>query len=460
MSSIKLIISDLHLADGHAILDGFGDAQQAALEGLLDAANSDKLLGQSANDIELIINGDCFDFLAIAPFQMDETTDPATALEKLEKVIAAHPPFFELLHEFISHQGRSVTFITGNHDIELCFEEVRARVAEAIDGSSGKGEEVHFCPSRFYRPSPDIYIEHGNQYDFWNAINDLWDHGYARTLQPDKIPLPVGSQYVLRVGHPIGLDYPYFDHFEPSMNILRQIALLSLVNPDLTRETAERLMGMLSYPRKALANLAPGEEGIPARLFEHAMRDFLAFQQDVEARSAAWTANMNTRSTETKMHGSRAHAEPQEDAMREFLVLRDALSLPPIEAIAAICTPVVYTMGEDVARGMQHVLHSDPALRYAIAGHSHMWRIDALHDGRQTYFNTGTWTKRVALPTSGEITPTLVEWLRQPDWSNIPLRDMTQFPFVMIATNEDGPSEVHLCAWEDGTNGSYRILGK
>src|SRR5438270_13980736 len=100
MPSIKCIISDLHLADGHPILAGFGDAQQVALEGLLEAANGARLLGQAANDVELIINGDCFDFLVIPPFQMDSTTEPATALTKLEKVIAAHRPFFEALHKF------------------------------------------------------------------------------------------------------------------------------------------------------------------------------------------------------------------------------------------------------------------------------------------------------------------------------------------------------------------------
>jgi UDP-2,3-diacylglucosamine pyrophosphatase LpxH len=162
---LSVIISDLHLADGHAILDGFGDVQQAALEGLLDAANCSppiyrggRLLGRTADNVELIINGDCFDFLVIPPLQTHDTTDPTIALEKLEKVIAAHHPFFELLHEFISTPGRSVTFITGNHDIELCFEEVRARIAEAIYGTPSKGEGVHFCTTRFYRPVPDLYI--------------------------------------------------------------------------------------------------------------------------------------------------------------------------------------------------------------------------------------------------------------------------------------------------------------
>src|SRR5690242_5257746 len=168
MSSIKLVISDLHLADGHPVFDGFGDAQQSALEGLVNATSPAGPLGRAAKDIELIINGDCFDFLTIQPFVLDDTSSPSAALEKLEKVIAAHGPFFELLREFLQIPERYLTFITGNHDIELCFKEVRARIVEAIYGeavysisrSREKQGELNFYPSRFYRPLPDVYLEH------------------------------------------------------------------------------------------------------------------------------------------------------------------------------------------------------------------------------------------------------------------------------------------------------------
>ena len=81
MFLIKFMISDLHIAGGHAILDGFSERQQSAFEGLLSAA-----MGQAttrvaptgpgplgdAEDVELIINGDCFDFLAVPPIRRME----------------------------------------------------------------------------------------------------------------------------------------------------------------------------------------------------------------------------------------------------------------------------------------------------------------------------------------------------------------------------------------------------
>lgn len=445
MSKIKLVISDLHLADGHPILEGFGDVQQSALEGLLSAVFSDGAQG-SAKDIELIINGDCFDFLVVPPYATDGTIDVNTALGKLEKIIPVHRAFFEALERFISLAGRHVTFIIGNHDIELVFEEVQARIRGAIYGTRDLGQKVKFCHTRFYRPLADVYIEHGHQFDFWNHASGIWDeYGQMLQLKRDTLTLPIGTQYFQRAAHPISVQYPYFDHFDPSMNSMSQIALLCLLNPAIVIETARRSMEMLSYPRKALAGLTPGEEHIPATLFEHAILDFLAFRHDMLAREPDWAEP-----------AGQEHAET--NAMMEFARLRDVLELPLVEAVTNICTPRVYQMDEDVRRGMQNVLRSDLALRYTIAGHTHMDRVDSVNDGSQVYFNTASWTARYALPGPGETTDELVEWLRQPNWNAIPLRDLTRLTFALMRAAAGAPSSASLCAWEGGANGNYRIL--
>jgi len=240
MTAIKLVISDLHLADGHAVLDGFGEYQQSALEGLLNVASTCGPLSQ-VEDVELIINGDCFDFLTVPPYDTAGTMNADLAVEKLAKIIAAHRPFFQTLRAFMAQPGRHVTFITGNHDIDLCFAEVRAGISDAIGTEQG-AETVQFCPSRFYRPLPDVYIEHGNAYDFWNRdISELWDaQGQPLIQNPRSITLPAGSHYLQHAALPINLAYPYIDHFEPSMSILCQMALLSLLNPQIVIGTVQQ----------------------------------------------------------------------------------------------------------------------------------------------------------------------------------------------------------------------------
>ncbi len=471
MSTIKLIISDLHLADGDAILDGFGDYQQSALEGLLNVASGRNKLGpygyheanpfSQADDVELVINGDGFDFLATPAYETKRITNAPIALEKLEKIITAHRPFFEALRHFIDRPGRHVTFITGNHDLELCLQDVQGRIWEAM-GLEHLSSALKFCPTPSYRPLPDVYVEHGNEYDFWNQFaQGFWDEQDVPENAPHSsnlrtITLSAGSQYFQHASLPLSLRYPYLDHFEPSMNSIRQIALLCLLDPEIVMETARRVMELLSEPRKALTNLAPGEERIPAKLFEQAMVDFAAFQQDTAARKTNWTEPPSMENTQA-----------QGDAATEFTMLRDALAgypqgvipdVPLQGAVAAICRPSTYMMGEGVATGMHNVLSGNPELRYAIAGHTHMVRIDPINNGTQAYLNTGTWTRRLALPAPGEMTPALVEWLRQPDWQNVPLRDVTQLTFAMVNASANGPSRASLCVWEGGSKGSYRIL--
>lgn len=444
MPKIKIVISDLHLADNHPIFDSFGDLQQSALEGLLNAASSGGSLGD-AGDIELIINGDCFEFLFMQPHEKQGTTYPTTALSKLEKVIAVHHPFFDALQRFISQPERHITFITGNHDVELAFEDIQALIRAAICNGQNLKERVNFCNTRFYRPLPDVHIEHGNNFDFWNRISGLWnEQGQPLTLNPGTIALPPGTQYIQSAAYPINVQYPYFDHFEPAMNLTLQVALLCILNPKIVVTTVRNAMKMLSYSRKPFAGLSLDEERNAARLFEHTMLDLTAFQEDMVAHLHDFIEPL----------GKTAQVE----AMLEFATIREALSLPVVEAIKAICAPTIYRMAESTARGMQNILHDDPSVRYAIAGHTHMHRVDSINGGSQVYLNTGTWTTRYAIPDPEEITPELIAWLCKPDWDAIPLRDMTQLVFALIHADEGSPSNISLCAWEGGVNGTYRIL--
>jgi len=444
MPKIKLVISDLHLADSHSIFEGFGDLQQSALEGLLSSTFTNSF-AEIVDDVELIINGDCFEFLFMEPLGNQGITHPATALSKLERVINGHRPFFDTLRRFISQTGRHITFITGNHDVELAFTDVQERICEVICNEPGLKERVNFCHSYFYRPLHDVHIEHGNQHDFWNRITDLWDErGQPLTFNPSKITLPLGTQYIQRAAYPINVQYPYFDHFEPAMNLTPQVALLCLLNPEIVVTTVQHAMKMLSYTRKPFIGLAIEEENNPVLLFEHAMREFAAFQEDLVAQHPDFIEPL----------GETTHVV----AMLEFAAIREVLSLPFIDAIKAIFVPSIYRMAESTAQGIQNTLHNDHSVRYAIAGHTHMHRINSMNDGSQVYLNTGTWTTRYALPVPDEITPELIAWLSKPDLNAIPLRDMTQLIFALISAEDGSPSSVNLCVWQSGENGTYHVL--
>ncbi|MBO0782665.1 MAG: hypothetical protein J2P37_27945, partial [Ktedonobacteraceae bacterium] len=142
----------------------------------------------------------------------------------------------------------------------------------------------------------------------------------------------------------------------------------------------------------------------------------------------------------------------------EYMMVHEALSLPRAEAIAAICTPNAGQAGDEVTRGLHAVLAADSSLRYALAGHTHVARIDPLNQGAQVYLNTASWAERYALPVPGEVTPELVAWFHQPDWHAVPLREVTQFVFALITSDAGRPASASLCVWEGGLDGSYRVL--
>src|SRR5207247_6550736 len=134
--------------------------------------------------------------------------------------------------------------------------------------------------------------------------------------------------------------------------------------------------------------------------------------------------------------------------MLEFAAIREALSLPFIDAIKAIFVPTVYRMAESTAKGIQHTLHNDHSVRYAIAGHTHMHRINSINGGSQVYLNTGTWTTRFALPDPDEITSELIAWLSKQDWNAITLHNMPQLVFALIRSEEGSPSSFNLFVCE------------
>jgi len=464
MRMIKLIVSDLHVASGVTMLDGFGERQQAALEGLLSAAGGSggSPLGEG-DEVELILNGDCLDFLIVEPHDTGGMMHAGLAVEKLRRVIAAHGPFFETLGRFVRQPGRRVTFMTGNHDMELCFAEVRAGIVEAMGMQPDDGR-IYFCPTPSYRPLPDVYIEHGHANHFWCCDRSgFWEAlGHGRTATPLVMTLPHEAQYMQHVGYPILARYPYLTRFESSLSITWKTALLCLLNPAVMVEAVQHLLELLDagahdQPRKGLLHLARGEECSPVTLFEQAMMAAMAFQQQVVARSPEWKEPL----------GEEAALQAQAQAMMELAMLRETLSRVSrdegvTEAITTICTPAASEMGDSVAAGMHHVLNSDPSLRYALAGHTHTARLDPITGEtaeRQVYLNTGSWLSRLALPAPGEVTPELVAWLREPDRGHIPLREVPpQYIFALVNATTEEPSSASLCLWEGGSRGQYRVL--
>ncbi len=146
-------------------------------------AHIEALAGSGAS-IELILNGDVFDFDAVMRQPDDPKQFKLHWLEKrrglnaeepkskykMEVILQDHQGWVASLREFIL-RGHRVVFIIGNHDIELHWPGVQQVIRQHLHLPDSHKEHVRFC-EWFYVSNGDTLFEHGNQYDSYSICTN------------------------------------------------------------------------------------------------------------------------------------------------------------------------------------------------------------------------------------------------------------------------------------------------
>ncbi|MEO5970972.1 MAG: metallophosphoesterase, partial [Bdellovibrionia bacterium] len=188
-----LILSDIHLANAETVhpknplwkrfklQEHFIDEEFKAFLG--------KISGEVSSPIELILNGDIFDFDSVMTLPPAGSLIPMSWLErvrglsseeaksrfKIKEILNAHPVWVEALSKFIL-EGNRVVFVIGNHDMELHWPTVQQDLLNFLKLPEEFRDAVRFC-EWFYISNKDTLIEHGNQYDAYclcsNPIHPL-----------------------------------------------------------------------------------------------------------------------------------------------------------------------------------------------------------------------------------------------------------------------------------------------
>lgn len=207
-----LVLSDLHLCDVEEHEDGwkayksstylFDDDLSALIERYLAAAPANL-------DPILVLNGDIFDFDLIdavpesAPWPVSRTErkcgldpTPEKSVWKLERMLAHHPRFVQILAHYLG-RGHRIVYVLGNHDREFHFAEVQASFLAVLHGAAARAGEsfaddaVRFEPWFYYVPG-ELYAEHGNQYDPYTSFRPLLAPVVEQGGQPTLV-LPMGN---------------------------------------------------------------------------------------------------------------------------------------------------------------------------------------------------------------------------------------------------------------------------
>ncbi len=196
---IILVISDLHLSAGKTI-----KGKRNLLEDFhYDNELVDFLNYYSAGDyenveVELVINGDFLDFLAVpyVEFYDDEFWSETAALAKLRMIMNAHLGVLEALKRFLSKPLKKVVYIIGNHDAEFVFDSLKDEFLTFF-GEFRKNIILSNSIST-HVPVKGVCIQHGHQYERAHEFDQ--ENSVIETLQGEKYFIPPwGSYYVTNV---------------------------------------------------------------------------------------------------------------------------------------------------------------------------------------------------------------------------------------------------------------------
>lgn len=403
MEKTILIVSDLHLGAGDTIegkknpLEDFHFDEKFA--NLLEWKSS-----QNEQPFEMLILGDAFDFPQVIPEIGLQCPDPRLgtteeeSLGRLEHIIQGHRTFFITLKQFLS-AGNKVRFIRGNHDIDLIWPEVQARLRREIGG----GSNLIFEDSHIYRYM-GLYCEHGNQYSAENYFRDPYSPVVTDPQGDDRLERCWGTYFIDIVYNNIEARFPVISNVEDGQMI--RGALMAIKSERLCF-TGKVVAQMLKIAYKAglpvtgwvgswlmgdeTADLFP-KDALSAVRIETA-EDFLKYLRDPEISEILLRRWKDDRGFRTQFEAEIAEVVQEQ--------VGEELHLLPPEDINR--TMGLLTRKSVYQRSAERILLEEPGIEIVVFGHTHTPvngnypRAPLAADVTGKYFNSGSWTSSVDL---------------------------------------------------------------
>lgn len=230
----KIIISDCHLSAGRFFEgranpheDFLHDDDMVCFFDHFSTGPYGTHADGSSVEVELILNGDYFDYLNVPIHgEFEESVTETMALVKTEAVLKGHPKVMESLRRFASRPGKKVTYLVGNHDAELFFPKVRERITREWD-PEGKfpSEKVEVVADRDRLTyEGGVEVRHGNQFEAGNAM-DFEEPLLTEYVDEPILKMPWGSIYVLKIINRMKWERSYVDKVRP----VKVFALFGLI---------------------------------------------------------------------------------------------------------------------------------------------------------------------------------------------------------------------------------------
>jgi UDP-2,3-diacylglucosamine pyrophosphatase LpxH len=214
-TEVKIVFSDIHMGTGtrRGRVNPWEDFHQ-------DDRMVDLILhycqgAYAGMPVEIIINGDFLDLLKVrhrGEFVTEVTEE--VSIDKVARCIRGHPEVFDALATFLARPRKQVTYIAGNHDLDIAFPAVQ-RMLRARLGVADDATNLRFLVDQgFYRLPGGVTVAHGHLFEIMNRPRA----GLAISTLPDGrriLNLPFGSLFFTRALAPVKAEQPLIDLVYP-----------------------------------------------------------------------------------------------------------------------------------------------------------------------------------------------------------------------------------------------------
>lgn len=387
------VISDLHLGGEPAMM-----SRPALLAEFIDGLPARLAADET---LELVINGDFIDFLAITPFA-SFTTNPVEAVGKLRSVVDAPSPFasvFDALRRHVA-AGHQLVVMVGNHDLELALPAVQDALRDCLCAPAGTLRFVD--DGRAYRIG-NALVEHGNTYDGanandWNGVRHLAS-AQSRGSEPQAdVQVSAGSQIVHKIVNTLKERYPFLPLIQPEGELL--VLLMLQFEPELRSDIkkiaqllkAKKLAEQLpKHGKTAIAAAGSEDEGLEAALRDIFSEEYALLNATNQPISALddWIDSWH-RTKKTSLSYMLEHDVPIP------LDRLNKIRLGITKIVDADQSCLISGETQQYCAEGERMLKAIKGLQVVVMGHTHLPRRQDY--GQGVYINSGTWIDRFTVP--------------------------------------------------------------
>ena len=399
---VTLIVSDLHMGDGE-VGDDFVDDNHQFANFVYDQARTAE---GRAGDIELIINGDCFEFVQVLPHvytlsSSDYWCSESELIAKLDRILKGHPYVFEALKEFQKYHNR-VTIFPGNHDVDLYWDGVQRKIRESAGNVNIETGEVTYA-----RYGGRLHISHGHLFESIDPANSFtnWRNPILclpDDSEPNRLEMCPGTLFVVKFVNYLEVNYPFADNIRP------ETALAGILAREdrwgLTAVAWVMLRFATKYPKAFLSKETQaadiGAQFLNAIQGDSFLREKIAsIYSDVLGQSGMTAANVKqalaSEGAISTFIEQLVQAEPRWDKWLDVLDMAKPGTLS-IGANEGNTLSILEAGNVDVRTACLEIArsHWKAGAEVVVLGHTHLPQTIE-EEGNRRYYNPGSWTRYV-----------------------------------------------------------------